>query len=281
MKREIMIVIFTLFFILSLSNNTLAERAVRIRLSDGTEISGLIVSEDGECIEIKNKSGIIIKIPKSQIVSESEYSVVIKYTEDENYDPNGMRLFFAPTARPLKSWGKFISVMEIFLPTIGIGITDYSILAGGMSLVPGAEQQYIYMHLKFIPFQQENLNLAFGNVYATLTEGERDWDGGFLYTVLTAGDYNYALTLGGGLLWDNKTYPAIFLGGETRVSRSIKLISENWELIEHKLTIVSLGVRFIGRYLSSDLALVYGFGPNTNSAEGFPFIPWVSFTYNF
>jgi small nuclear ribonucleoprotein (snRNP)-like protein len=50
MKREIMIVIFTLFFILYLSNNTLAERAVRIKLSDGTEISGLIVSEDGEYI---------------------------------------------------------------------------------------------------------------------------------------------------------------------------------------------------------------------------------------
>lgn len=55
------------------------------------------------------------------------------------------------------------------------------------------------------------------------------------------------------------------LGGELRISNSIKFI-------------LSLGIRFFSENLAADLGFVL---PAGSRIKGFPFIPWVGFTYNF
>jgi hypothetical protein len=41
---------------------------------------------------------------------------------------------------------------------------------------------------------------------------------------------------------------------------------------------LSLGIRLFGRKLAADFALML---PTNVDLEGFPFIPWIGFTYNF
>jgi energy-converting hydrogenase Eha subunit B len=64
------------------------------------------------------------------------------------------------------------------------------------------------------------------------------------------------------------------VGGEHRVSRRIKLVTENYVFPDGGL--VSGGVRFLGERLSVDLGLVSPVG-----AGGFVAVPMVNFVWKF
>jgi hypothetical protein len=72
--------------------------------------------------------------------------------------------------------------------------------------------------------------------------------------------------------------PILLLGGELRLSNSIKLISENWIPPGTDLVVYSFGFRFFGENLAADLGF---FRPSHMDTDGFPFIPWIGFAYNF
>ena len=65
------------------------------------------------------------------------------------------------------------------------------------------------------------------------------------------------------------------LGGEARVSRSVKVITENY-IWKDGHGIVSAGVRFFGERLSADLALAVPIG-----ADGVYTFPLINFVYVF
>jgi hypothetical protein len=75
--------------------------------------------------------------------------------------------------------------------------------------------------------------------------------------------------------------PVVLLGGETQLSNSFKLITENWFPIGSDVVLLSLGVRFFGDNLSADLGFFYPMENGQGISEGFPFIPWLGFAYNF
>ena len=45
--------------------------------------------------------------------------------------------------------------------------------------------------------------------------------------------------------------------------------------------ILSFGIRFFGERLSADLGFFYPMSEGEGISEGFPFIPWLGFAYNF
>ena len=69
------------------------------------------------------------------------------------------------------------------------------------------------------------------------------------------------------------------VGGDIQISDFIKLISENYLLLEEEgaTVVYSSGVRFFGENLALDI----GFFGAIDSSKGWPFLPWVSFSYNF
>jgi hypothetical protein len=86
-----------------------------------------------------------------------------------------------------------------------------------------------------------------------------------------------------GLGWgfsgsDISNNPVFILGGELRVSNSIKLITENWFPPSSDVQLISIGLRFLGDRLAADFGLWY---PAGGDPEGFPFLPWIVFSYNF
>jgi hypothetical protein len=149
-----------------------------------------------------------------------------------------------------------------------------------MTLFPGASNQLIYVAPKVTPFQVSDFAVAGGLLYVNSTAGGTDGVG-ILYGVSTYGGREAALTfgLGWGFYGDDiAEKPVIMVGGELRVSSSLKLITENWVPPNSDIVIVSFGFRFFGENLAADLGFVHLAGSRT---EGFPLIPWLGFAYNF
>jgi hypothetical protein len=260
-----------------------------IELNDGSKVVGAIISEDVNFIQFKTLSGMDMKIPREQIkkielVKGKMISGTIWWD-----DPNRTRLLFAPTGRGLKAKQGYFAVYEIFFPFVAYGITDWLTIAGGFSLFPGASSQLLYLAPKITPLRLEKLDLSGGVLYIKIPDLEDDEENsndevnsaGILYGVSTYGTEKSALTVGLGFAFGGGEIakkPVFVLGGELRTSRSIKLITENWLIPDSDVQLLSAGIRFFGENLAVDFAFFYPAGADP---EGFPFLPWLGFVYNF
>ncbi|MFQ5584937.1 MAG: hypothetical protein ACE5GL_10920, partial [Calditrichia bacterium] len=85
-------------------------------------------------------------------------------------------MLFAPTARPLKQGQGYFSVYQIFFPFVAVGVTDFFTLAGGVSLIPGARSQLLYVAPKITPLHLKKFDLAFGLLYLAVPDVNGDGD---------------------------------------------------------------------------------------------------------
>jgi hypothetical protein len=261
-------------------HDTTYQKPHLVILNDGSELVGNIVSEDSISINFKTYGNISMSIPKNQVKSIEILQGDIINGEYIRFDPNQTRLFFAPTARPLKAGQGYFSAYEIFFPFLAVGVTDYLTLAGGFSLIPGANSQLLYLAPKITPVQIDKFSLAGGVLYLNSTSGGAD-GAGIIYTVGTYGDQSASFTAGLG--WgfygsDIADKPVLMLGGEARLSNHTKFITENWIPPNSDVVILSFGIRFFGENLAADLGFIR---PTISNTSGFPFIPWLGFAYNF
>lgn len=253
---------------------------VRLELKDGNTLIGTVASESPDSLHLVLPSGMRISIPKRMIGDRSVLDATIEEGAYRRLDPNRSRLFFAPTARPVRSGTGYLAVYELFFPYFAFGIADILTLAGGISLVPGATTQLFYLGPKVsIPLGGGGSYLAVGGHYANVFESTAEGVGIF-YAAATLGSHTAAITLGGGYGYAESQFsenPLLIVGAEAQLSGSVKLITENWFPIGSDVSILSLGLRFFGDRLSADFGLYY-FASDA-STEGFPFLPWLSFAY--
>jgi len=248
----------------------------RLTLTDDSELIGKIISENDSLLLFVTNAGLELSL-QWEMIKEKE---IIQGEWDGNAfvhsDPNRTRLLFSPTGRTLPAGEGYFSAYEIFFPFLAIGVTDFITLSGGMSLFPGAEEQIIYVAPKVRVLHLENFDLSGGVLYCHTSES----DFGIFYGVTTIGSSKASFTLGLGWGYvDGETAesPAVMFGGEIQLSNSVKLISENWKLPEEDNLFLSFGLRFFGEHLAADFGLV----TTTGETEGFPFLPWIGFAYNF
>jgi preprotein translocase subunit YajC len=252
-----------------------------IELTDGSIIKGRVTKVGSEIIEVTLVSGQVIKIKRGEIERVEDDKGVLAY----GVDPNISRLFFAPTGRTLKQGDGYFSVAEIFFPMVAVGVTDDIMLSGGITIVPGLESQAYYFNAKGRPVHVKDFDLSAGVLYANETSGDVNGIGA-LYLTGTYGDERKAVTFGGGYGFETKggvaDYPMLILGGEIQMSKSIKAVSENWLITgDESGGVMSFGIRFFGRNLSADFALMYLFTESGGTVSGWPFIPWIGLNYNF
>jgi hypothetical protein len=246
----------------------------KIILKDGNELTGHIISFTNNIYKFKTTSDIIIEIPAEKVSEIKKMAGQVVGGEFRRFDPNRTRLFFAPTGRPLDAGEGYFSDSELFFPMVAVGVTDFMSLAGGFSLFPGSTQIY-YGNLKVTPYSSDKFSLSLGG----LIMGVLDFSGGILYSSGTYGDNNNALTIGLGLPYNSNDFGGSFIiliGGELRASNSIKFITENW--IFSDVALISFGIRFFGDNLSADFGLITS---TKADFSGFPFVPWLGFSYNF
>ena len=280
-KNLIALILFTILTIPGLifaQQDTTEIEMVQLELTDGSNIVGNIIEEDENTIIIRTLSNLEIRVPKENIIERKIIKGQIEEGAFWHSDPNQTRMFFAPTGKALKQGEGYFSVYEIFFPFIAVGVTDWFTLAGGMTLIPGAESQAFYFAPKFTPLQLPNFDASVGAIYLAVPESD---DGaGIVYGVATYGTEKATLTFGVGFGFSGEDFtdkPILVLGGEFRISKSAKFITENWFVLSGDVNLLSFGVRFFGESLAADFGLI----GSTESGDGFPFLPWVGFAYNF
>jgi hypothetical protein len=256
------------------------QKLTRIVLVDGSEFIGTIAKEDESTVVFETTDGIVMSIPKEKVKSIGQLDFAGR--RYRRVDPNQTRLFIAPTAKALEGGQAYLSVYEIFFPVFGVGITNFLLFEGGISLFPFLSEQLYYVNLKLTPTQFDEFSISVGGAYFGVTGV--DFSFGMFYGGVSYGGSESSLSIGVGLpftkfLWfDSKSKPVFVIGGGMQVSNSVKLVSENWILtFEFPRSVIPIfGIRFFGEKLAADLGFIY-----ISGAEGFPFFPWLGFTYNF
>ena len=244
-------------------------------LKDGSTIYGRVVVAGADSLTFQSSGGATIQLPISAVKSVKE--VATTEVHDGEYwfeNPNGTRLFFAPTGQMLKAGEGYVSDYEVFFPGVAYGVTDNITLGGGMSIFPiGLSYQVFYLTPKIGFSLNEKTHLATG----ALLVGSQGETGGIYYGVATFGDGNASFTVGGGYGFaggDIESRPVGMVGGEVRLSRRIGFVTENYLLpVSHDNVLYSFGLRFMGEKMTTDLALFNIAG--SGSSFGVPFVDFV------
>lgn len=259
---------------------------LEVRLRDGSVLYGRVVTQDSVHVVIRTLGGTEVNTKRETI---SSFRVARGRLVGDEYwaaDPNGTRLFFTSTGRALGKGEGYVSAYWVVFPFVAYGVSDRFTVAGGTPIIPGAIGRAFYLAPKFTLRETERSSYAIGALSFALTEDIAEGTVGLLYGVGTWGDRDNAFTAGAGwgYNWGNgnssvSNAPVVVLGGETRVSRRLKLVTENWIFTGSGENggIFSGGFRFIGDRLTADLGLIGAAGTDDVGCC----IPMVNFVWNF
>lgn len=269
------------------------ETVWRIDLVDGSRLIGEVVALSPQRVTVRTSGGVTVELDRAQIRSMSRARGTVRNGVLWPEDPNRTRLFFGPTGRMLDRGEGYVSVFELVLPFASYGITDYFTMAGGTPIVPRAIGRVWYFAPKVGAAVGPRTSisggvLAFQDIDVDWVEDLRSF--GVLYAVGTHGTADHAGTFAAG--WgfagtEVTNRPVFMLGGESRVSPRVKLLSENYIITYRERTMTgernrvdtlfSGGVRLFGERLSADagVGIYYSHG---NTTFG---VPLVNFVYNF
>jgi hypothetical protein len=244
-------------------------------LRDGTRAVGRVERIDGSRIFFTTTAGAVLEVEASQIVTLREVEGSLVNGEFMPADSNPSRLFFGPTARSLPGGSGYVAVYEFVLPFVQVGITDRISVGVGTPLVFGGDTAHpFWLTPKVQVFASKTTQAALGVMhFANVDDGSF----GVAYGVLTKGTRDAAVTFGLGYGYersasdDGGSAVLAMIGGERRVSRRLKVITENYVFKGGGL--VSGGVRFLGEHLSADLGLVVPIG--VDEAIAFPMVNFV------
>lgn len=256
-----------------------SDTVYEVRLADGSTIIGRIAAVAGDVITFETQAGVRVQVDRAQIRSMRPTRGKMVAGEFVREDPNKTRLFFAPTGRTLAASEGYFGVFELFFAFLSYGATDWLTLSGGLPLIFVDEAPPFYLAPKARIFSTTSAQVSVG-VFTLFSLSDEGGFGGIAYGVGTFGSADNAFTIGAGLPFaegDVADEPLVMVGGETRIGRSVKLLSENY-LILGEGALVSGGVRFFGERLSADLGLV---APVGFDSDGFFAFPVVNFTYSF
>jgi len=254
-----------------------------LRLKDGSTLMGHLISRDSSGVRFETVGG-VLTIPGSRIAELMEMKAAdIHGSEYWFPDPNRTRLFFSPTARMLKQGEGYYSNTYMFLQNFAVGSSENFTLGGGLSVFPTEnflEDNVYYLTPKVGLYQSADNALAVGALIGYVPSGSGH-SGGILYGVGTHGDDNGSVTGGLGYAFADGNFtpaPLMLFGGSTRVSRRVKLVTENYAYYHNGGggLVYSYGVRIMGEKLSADLAFW-----NTNDLNVFPGVPYVAFAVKF
>ena len=252
---------------------TPGEELYDIRLGDGSELFARVTAVEGEMITLVTLAGARIEVDRSQIRTARRAEGRIVRSEFWREDPNLSRLFFAATGRTLPKGEAYFGTYVIVLPFFAVGLTDRVTLAGGAPVLFG-EFEPFYVAPKVQVVRSSRANVSVG----TLALFFDDEVVGVNYGVGTFGSQDHALTVGLGFGFSGDEFsgePVAMIGGETRTSSRLKLVTENYFLPSESGVLFAVGLRFIGERFSTDLGIAGFVGGDIDECC----LPLLNFSY--
>lgn len=260
-----------------------------IRLRDGSSIVGRVTEIGADTVRFAATSG-TLAIARADIVELREVAKEsMRRGEVWPPNPNATRLLFAPTGRMLAKGEGYFNDTYLFLLSVHGGLTSRFTLGGGLSVLPLDDftDNALFIMPKIGVVSTPKFNLAVGALAGVVGAAFDDGDDenasfGVLYAVGTAGSSDASVSFGTGLAYAGGEFadrPVAMLGAETRLSRRIAFVTENYLIPNEDVnSVISYGLRFFGEKLSADLA--FWIAPGETDIP-FPGIPYVAFSVKF
>ena len=260
---------------------TAAGDTMELGLRDGSRFYGQVTTVADDVITFHTVGGATVTVSRADIVLlRRARGRVDARNEFLPADPNATRLFFGPTGRGLPAGSGYVGIYEFFMPFVQVGITDRISLGGGTPLFFGGGSPHPFWFTpKVQVYSGTSADAAVGVMHITAFDDDDGGSLGVVYGVTTFGTPDKSLTVGAGWGYtyddgDEGGAAIGMIGGDYRVSRRLKLVTENYLFEDGAL--LSAGVRFIGDRLSADLALAVPAGGD----DTFVF-PMVNFMWTF
>jgi hypothetical protein len=256
---------------------------LEVRLSDGSVLYGRVTEQSAEELTLQTQGGAVVRVRRDQIVSIEPLRGRVVDGQVWGDDPHATRLFFGPTARAVPKGEGYLGVYELFFPFVTYGVTDRFTISGGTPVVPEAIGRVFYLAPKYEVLRTPTASAAVG-VLALFATEEVTGSAGLLYGVGTFGGPDRALTVGATVPFiaaegesEVGDQPVLMVGGESRLSRRTKFITENYFMPGESGSLISGGVRFFGERLSADFGIGAAFGGGDSACC----LPLVNFVYSF
>jgi hypothetical protein len=275
----------------AVSDDYLLGRSYRVETLQGTTFTGTVVSISLANVEFDVPEMGKVTLERSQIRRADLQAPATAGVNAGYFDiGNGSRLFFAPTGRGLRRGENTLQSVNLFVVGANFGINDYFSMGGYVSLVPGVslDQQFLALTPKLSYPINDKLHVGAGLLYIRAPDFDSNDGGiglGIGYGALTVGgaDNNFTVGLGYGFAeGEIGSTPVIQVGGQTRVSRRISLISENYLFADKQAGLGGLyGVKINWNRVSLGLGAMYAYtfeyedryygggGSYTRGGEGF------------
>lgn len=251
-----------------------SDTVYEVGLADGSMIIGRITEVDPQRVVIMTVGGGTLEIGRTQIRSIRTATGRVVGGQYWQADPADTRLYFTATGRTLEAGEAYIGTYLIVLPFAAAGLTDRIMVYGGAPIFFGELEPY-YVGGKVQVVRTPSVKASIG----TLAFGVDDDLAGIAFGVGTFGSEIAAFSAGIGFFYsgdDVANEPAFMIGGEARVSRRMKLITENYILPEAVGALFSGGFRLIGDRFSAEIGV---FGGASGDGEVGCCFPLINFNY--
>lgn len=248
----------------------------QVDLRNGGSLFGHVI-ETGDRVRLV-VDGDTVELPASQVERVRRVRGRMVDGRFMRADANETRLFFGPTGRTLPAGDVYLGVFELYLPFLAVGVTDRITLAGGAPLIFVDDMPLIvYLAPKIQLIRAGRVTGSVGSLSFFIPD---EGNAGLVYGVVTSESADGAGSLTAGAGWgyadgDVEDSPVLMVGGDARVSRGLKLMTENYFIPEvEDGALFAFGVRFLGERLSADLGLAVPAGFEVA-------LPLVNFVYSF
>jgi hypothetical protein len=208
--------------------------------------------------------------------SDSLFDQPIRLPEDKSDN----RMILAPTGRTIKQGQVQIASMVVIpylaMPTIHAGITDYINVGFGISVPTGLF--YFAPKVRFL--KTGSLSMSAGMLWCPKQESSSFESFSIAYIAASIGNEKASLNIGVGYNFTEDLFekkPIVQVGGDVRLGKGLKLISENWIIVGETIPILSAGFRAFYDFINFDLLAV--FVPSKDFP--LPFYPIASVGFNF
>jgi hypothetical protein len=255
-----------------------------IRLADGTSLVGRVVAATADRVTFETAGGTRVEVPRAQIASLRRADGRLVDGAYWFADPNHTRLFvLAPTGRTLAAGEGYVSAFNIFLPFVAYGVTDAFTIAGATPILPTIIGRVFYVAPKLRVVHRPTFDASVGVLAFFVTQELDEGSAGLLYGVGTWGTTDRSVTAGAGWGYfvgrsesELTSEPVIMIGGDTRVARTMKLVTENYFVAGESSAVLSAAVRLFGERISVDLGIM-----GLLDGGDFDWVPGGNFVYNF
>lgn len=232
-------------------------------MTKGHMRKGRVVATDDSSLTMVTLAGATVVLPRHSIKDWDRLHGTLTPAGFRPTDLATDRLFFGPTARTMPRGGRTLADHDVFIVSGAYGISDRVMLSAGTSLLEGFDSTG-HSSGTGIAFADGRVGLArsrhtavaVGAFWGVMGSERANGSVGAGYGVVTLGSNDHAVTVLGGYPFSSRSFEKqaiVMLGGETRIGRRFKLMTEFWKLPQIGRVTGIYGVRYLGDEFTLEL----------------------------